>query len=308
MFAVEAIDPVILTGSEALEGTQQMSPYVWKRPAGGYSMVVRIVPPVDSADAVTGRIWYGECDGDGLRFAMDREPLIAPGPGPLDCRGCEDPTVVPVASGCVVYYTGLDANGDACLLYAEGPDIRRLAKRGVAHVATATERHTKEATVERRAGGDWRLFFEYSRGNRSRVGVATCGGPEGPWQDHPDPFRARPHAWDSWHLSTGPLLRGETLKGKHVMFYNGSDRYPRWNIGWIVIDDETLREVARCEAPLIAADENPGGKREIAFAASLVGNGERLWLYFTRDDRTLFRATIAWAGDRAISENRRKNG
>ena len=295
MFVVETVEPVILRGPPAVTDAEQMSPFVFKRRDGdGYHVLVRILPLPDSGEPITGSIWLGVSDADGLEFAMEPVPLIAPGPGPLDRFGCEDPTVVPTKDGWIVYYTGVDEGRDACLLQAEGPDIHALRKCGVAHAASETERHTKEATVECLADDGWRLFFEYSKDKRSRVGVARCGGPNGPWTEQPDPLLARPGAWDSWHLSPGPLLRNGGPSGRHLMFYNGADCYPRWNIGWVVIDDQSLTEVARCNAPLIVADDGAGdGAGKIAFAASLIETSGKIWLYFTRDDKSLFRATIA---------------
>jgi predicted GH43/DUF377 family glycosyl hydrolase len=295
MFRVETIEPLAITGPTDLSGFAQMSPFVWCPPGeSGYHMLARIVPAPGSGDPVTGRIWLGRAEADGRAFEMDAAPLIEPGPGPLDIRCCEDPTVVPTRSGCVVYYTGLDDTGDACLLYADGPDIRHLRKRGIAHLATKSERHTKEATVECMADDAWRLFFEYSREGHSRIGVARCAGPEGPWEERSDPLTARPGKWDCWHLSTGPLLHDGGPQGRHLMFYNGADRHPHWDIGWVMIDQRTLSEVARCEKPLIAAEDVPGeAGSTIAFAASLVRRPDCLWLYFTLDDRAMFRATLS---------------
>ena len=65
---------------------------------------------------------------------MDRGPAIAPGPDALDIGGCEDPTVIQLKDeSYVVYYTGVDATkSSGQMLYAAGPAIDRLEKRGVA--------------------------------------------------------------------------------------------------------------------------------------------------------------------------------
>ena len=128
----------------------------------------------------------------------------------MDILGCEDPTVVPTQEGCIVYYTGLDKEGAAQLLYAAGRDIRSLRKEGIAYASTETELNTKEATVDRTDDGEWRLLFEYSRDSRSRIGIADGSGPAGYWTEHPDPIAPRDGKWDCWHLSTGPLLMDES--------------------------------------------------------------------------------------------------
>lgn len=289
MFEVEAIERLEITGPADFTMRPQMSPFVWRDPASDdYRLLARSVPEDDRS---TGSIWLG-CSSDGLRFRMQDRALIVPNPGTLDARGCEDPTVLPTDEACIVYYTGVDQDRKPRLLYAEGPDLAGLTKRGIAHATSATEHGTKEATVECLPGDDWRLFFEYSRGGRSRVGIATSCHPQGPWQDSHDPFEARPGRWDSWHLSPGPIVRHYGEPGRRLMFYNGATRQPRWAIGWVVIDDVTMRETLRCETPLIAFD-NPGqGKRNFAFASSLVVAGARIWLYLTRDDRVMLRATL----------------
>lgn len=290
MIEVETIEALEISGPSEFLRCRPMSPFVWRDPSGeGCMLLVRAVP---DGEGETGRIWLGRSGADGLRFEMEDTPLLVPGPGELDMHGCEDPTVVPTADGCIVYYTGLDRDRNARLLYAEGPDIRNIVKRGIAHATKASERATKEATVECLADNDWRLFFEYSRGGRSHVGLATCSGPRGPWHDRHDPFVTRSSKWDSWHLSTGPLIRHGGRPGRRLMFYNGATREPKWAIGWVVIDDETLHEVARCETPLIVFD-NPGcDDCHFAFASSLVSDADHLWLYLTRDDREPMRATL----------------
>ena len=53
----------------------------------------------------------------------------------------------------------------------------------------------------------------------------------------------------------------------------------------------------RCDDPLIGPPpDDDGDGIEISFAASAVRNGKDIWLYFTRDDRKLFRAVIRRTG------------
>jgi predicted GH43/DUF377 family glycosyl hydrolase len=290
MFEVIAIEEVAVEGPSPLLEQDLMSPYVWRAADGQLALLLRAVPRPLAPDDITGRIWFGQCSHDGLTFRMDDEPLIVPGPGPLDINGCEDPTVVPTGDAFVVYYTGLDANGDAQMLYAEGPDVRSLRKCGVALASTKTERNTKEAAVDRTSDGQWRLFYEYSAGCRSRIGLAFGQHPQGPWDEQADPFDARAQGWDSWHLSTGPLVM--TDPDAPVMFYNGSDRDADWGIGWIVFDRGCSRIVARCDQPLIGPPERAIDGRDIAFAASAVQTEDEIWLYFSRNDRKPLRARL----------------
>jgi predicted GH43/DUF377 family glycosyl hydrolase len=290
LFELIAIDPIVVEGPPDLLGCELMSPYVWRTPKGHLHVLLRTVPRPWRPGNVTGRIWHGTCDEVGLCFRIDAEPLLEPGPGRLDIRGCEDPTVVPAAEECVVYYTGLDENGKGQMLYATGPDICSLSKQGVALASTKTERNTKEAAVERTSDEQWRLFCEYSRNCQSRVGIAIGEGPRGPWEERDDPFVARAECWDSWHLSTGPLVM--TDLDAPVMFYNGASRDSIWGIGWVAFDRGCTRVAARSPRPLIAPPSHPVLGRDISFAASAIQTEHEIWLFHSRNDRNVFRARI----------------
>src|SRR5262249_38883883 len=153
---------------------------------------------------------YGESD-DGISFYVHAEPVIAPGrDGDLDVGGCEDPTLVIHDGQYIVYYTGVDKTRcSGQMLYASGPSIDRLKKRGVAHASSKTEGNTKEATIEQTADGKWRLFYEYARGTQSLVGLALGPDVAGPWEEKAAPFLPRDNTWDNWHLSTGPMLTND---------------------------------------------------------------------------------------------------
>ena len=290
-FVVDRIDRVTMTGNALVSQRDLMSPYVWQDRPGHFGMLVRAVPrPGEEGD--TGTIWYAASE-DGLAFAATDQPVLAPGPGPDDIGGCEDPTPVFAADGSVVvYYTGVDAtrtHGE--MLHACGPSIDRLEKRGIAMPGAPSEGNLKEATVDRTANGGWRMFYEYARDEASLIGLAVGDDAAGPWRHLPQPFTPRPEAWDAWHLSPGPLLT--TAKDQPVMFYNGATHDARWRIGWIAFDAEYTRVTDRCIEPLIVPP--PRCQRtdtDIAFAASVVIVGEEIWLYYSIEDTDLCRAII----------------
>jgi predicted GH43/DUF377 family glycosyl hydrolase len=291
-FNVEKIEGVVLHGPDAITQRDLMSPYVWKtQDQEEYQMMVRAVPKMgDEAD--TGTIWYATSK-DGLTFTTTDKPVIAPGPGPEDAGGCEDPTVVELPDGgYVVYYTGVTGDrrhGE--MLYAQGPSIDRLEKKGVAIASTPSQGNVKEASVDRTKKGGWRLFYEYAADNASLVGLAVGKDVDGPWDHENQPFAPREGHWDNFHLSTGPLLTSD--KDRPVMFYNGATNDARWRIGWVAFDSEYKEVVDRCVEPLIAPPPSPNRMAtDIAFAASIVFGGSHIWLYFSRADRALFRATI----------------
>lgn len=290
-YAVERLDELTLTGGPLGESFDLMSPFVW-RENGHYRMLVRGVPnPMGPADP-TGIICMGESH-DGLSFAMDGAPAIAPGSGPYDAGGCEDPTVVPLAEGgYLVFYTGLDAGRrQSAMITAKGPSLTQLTRKELVLKAPPDEGNIKEATLAQTAAGDFRLFYEYAANDASRIGMA--GGPtaDGPWTVLDDPFGIREDGWDNWHLSTGPIIQ---LDGRDpVMFYNGATHDARWRIGWITFDPGFTRVTGRGIEPLLMPP--PAKDRtatDIAFAASTVIEGERIALYYSLEDRLLRRALV----------------
>ena len=290
-FVVDRVDQVTVSGGALDARRDLLSPFVWQPAPGQFAMLVRAVPQVGEAGE-TGAIWYAG-SGDGLAFTASGTPVLSPGPGPSDIGGCEDPTTVFAPDGSVVvYYTGVDASrthGE--MLYATGPSVDALEKRGIAMPGAPSEGNLKEATVDRTADGGWRMFYEYARDEASLIGLAVSDAAAGPWRHLPQPFTPRPDAWDAWHLSTGPLLT--TDRDQPVMFYNGATHDARWRIGWIAFDGEYARVTDRCIEPLIVPP--PQSQRtdiDIAFAASLVVVGGEIWLYYSIEDTDLYRAII----------------
>ena len=101
----------------------------------------------------------------------------------------------------------------------------------------------------------------------------------------------REGGWDNWHLSTGPMLMDRA--DQPVMFYNGATRDARWRIGWIAFDAKCQRVTDRCVQPLITpppVDDRTA--TDIAFAASVIKQGDDIWLYFSLEDRRLARARL----------------
>lgn len=294
-FDVEQLDAVTVSGPPEVAQRDLMSPYVWQRPDGKLAMLVRAVPHADydhGAAGDTGTIWHALSD-DGLTFAVEGGPVLSPGPGPDDVGGCEDPTPVVLPDGSlVVYYTGVDATrAHAQLLYATGTSLSALSKQGVAMLNSDSKGNIKEATVDRAKAGEWRLFFEYAHAEASIVGLAIGKSVAGPWAQQAQPFAPRINNWDSWHLSTGPLLT--TDKETPVMFYNGATHDARWRIGWVAFDAEYTKVVDRCIEPLITPPPMPGrDAADIAFAASVVIVKDAIWLYYSLADSKLYRAII----------------
>lgn len=290
-FNVELIEALTLDGPPGVAGRDLMSPYVWIGNDGLFHLMVRAVPkPGETGD--TGTIWHATAT-DGISFIVDPAPAISPGPDADDVGGCEDPTVVERQDGSfIVYYTGVDATrSHGEMLFAEGPSMDRLVKKGVAMASSPSEGNVKEATVDRTKGGRWRMFYEYAADGASLIGLAVGADVAGPWDHEAQPFAPREALWDRWHLSTGPMLT--TDKDMPVMFYNGATEDARWRIGWVAFDAEYTKVVDRCIEPLISPPPMPDRMAaDIAFAASIVIHDREPWLYYSRADSSLYRARL----------------
>lgn len=291
-FSLENVDTVSYACSSELAGMYKLSPFVW-RERDHFELLLRVVNYSDTPSEKVARIHRG-LSLDGVSFALGARPVISPGddvPGSYDSGGCEDPTVAFVDSSYYVYYTGWNEHlkrGE--LLLASGPTLDRLQKRGIALPSTPSEINPKEAEIVRADDGSWRLFFEYASDDRSKIGIASAPRVDGPWTVQKPLFEAR-HGWDDWHLSTGPVIGGDNMLP--VMFYNGATRAAQWRIGWIVFDRAFTTVIARCEGPIVI----PGERRftedtDIAFAASAIGDQDRIHLYYSIADRHVMRATV----------------
>ncbi len=289
-FAVAEITSLELKRNSPLAQMYTLSPFVWRQ-GPQYGLLLRAVNRSTIAAEKVARVYYGR-SRDGLHFSMGDHPVIAPGPGDDDKDGCEDPTLARVDGTCYVYYTGWNQTFKrGQLLLGAGPDVEHLEKRGVVLSSAPQRQNPKEATIARVADGTWRLFFEYAFEAASKIGIASAPAVDGPWQVLPSFFDSRPERWDSWHLSTGPVLA--TDPERPVMFYNGATREAQWRIGWAVFDARYTRIVARCEEPMITPPPpRETSDTDIAFAASSVEEGDAIYLYYSIADKDMFRATL----------------
>jgi predicted GH43/DUF377 family glycosyl hydrolase len=288
------LDELTFECSSELAGMYKLSPCVWLE-NGRFELLLRVVNRSANPAEKVARIHHG-WSTDGLHFVLDDTPAIAPGPdvpGACDSGGCEDPTVARVGGAYYVYYSGWNEHlkrGE--LLLATGPDVHHLQKKGIALESTDHVVNPKEATIVQASDGTWRLFFEYANEDRSKIGLARSANVAGPWQVLRPLFERRPQSWDSWHLSTGPILESET--GNPVMFYNGATESAQWRIGWIVFDRDYTEVLGRSDDPLIlpyvrrSVDDS-----DIAFAASNVRIGDAVYLYYSVADQYVTRAIIS---------------
>jgi predicted GH43/DUF377 family glycosyl hydrolase len=289
-FAVAEIGLLELERKSPLAEMYALSPFVWRQ-SPEYELLVRAVNRSEVPAEKVARVYYGH-SRDGLRFIMGDHAVIPPGPGDDDKDGCEDPTLAIVGGTYYVYYTGWNQTFKrGQLLLAAGPDIEHLEKRGIALPSKPHSENPKEATIVPVADGTWRLFFEHAVAGASKIGIASAPAVDGPWTVLRSFFDTRPERWDSWHLSTGPVLT--TDPRRPVMFYNGATRHAQWRIGWIIFDERYTRVVARCEEPLITPPPpRELGDTDIAFAASSIEQHDAIYLYYSIADKDMFRATV----------------
>ncbi len=288
-FTVEETASLEIRQPGLLAEMYTLSPFVWREDQS-YGLLLRVVNRSDIPAEKVSRIYYGT-SRDGLAFTVGDQPVIAPGPGADDRDGCEDPTLATVQGVTYVYYSGWNQTSErGKLLLAAGINAEHLEKRGVAIPYTSEQENPKEASILQASDGSWRLFYEYSHGGASRVGLASAPAVDGPWTVRGSPFQARPGHWDDWHLSPGPVLR--SARNRHVMFYNGGTRDAHWRIGWIEFDEQCLQVTDRGDEPLIIPPPGEPGDTDIAFVASAVQQGKDIFLYYSVADKDLIRATI----------------
>ena len=193
-FEVTAIGPMTMSRSNRLANMYVLSPYVW-RAGGSFHLLVRAVPRRDDEPRLKmAEIWYGN-SADGLHFEMDEAPVIFPGPDLADLDGCEDPTVHVHGEVTRVWYTGYNEREQTGrLMFARGPDVKRLAKAGVMiHSRPPRFANPKEATLVTLGKDRWRLFFEFARDGASLIGQVDSDDLDGGWSEAIDaPIAPRP--------------------------------------------------------------------------------------------------------------------
>ncbi len=294
-YLVVELQDLEMTGAAEHLAMDLMSPFVGHREDGNgvpYPMLLRAVPRPLRKDDPTGIILLAT-SSDGRCFEIRDEPAIRPGPGDGDGGGLEDPTVHAFGEhDFLVYYTGVARNRQQSSLLSARGNLNKINKNKPELSAPEGEGNIKEATLAQTPDGTWRLFYEYAQDDASRIGMARGPNPEGPWEWCSQPFNVRNDGWDSWHLSTGPIV---CLPGRDpVMFYNGATRDARWRIGWISFDATFETVTGRGIEPILTPP--PVDDREavdIAFAASALVEGDAIWLYYSLEDSRLARAKIA---------------
>lgn len=294
-FRMESDATLGLIASPELDGMYVLSPYVWNDGRHDHALLRLVNRAADPNDKVS-RIHEAHSN-DGVTFAIADVPVIVPSGAShdADADGCEDPTVVADGGVLHVFYSGWNAATErGTLLVAAGSHLRDLKKQDTVLPSSPRFRNPKEASIVRGADGDWVLFFEYARDDASRIGRASAPGLAGPWTiDEGFVFEFRSDAWDSWHLSPGPIV---TIgPGDSVMFYNGADRDGAWRFGWVSFDASYARIVGRSSEPILIPPKPEGDESDIAFVASAVVRNTTIDIYYSIADKVCKRARLVVA-------------
>lgn len=289
-FHLESIARLGLIATPDIDRMYVLSPYVWHDGEGDRALL-RLVNRAKDPHEKVARIHMARSI-DGITFAIDDEPAIAPTQGGPDANGCEDPTVVVDGARTYVFYSGWsETTQTGTLLSASSECDGAFVKGGTQIVSSARFANPKEAGLVRCSRGDWALFFEYARDDASCIGLARASSLAGPWTiDEAFAFPTRASTWDSWHVSPGPIVR--LASGPPTMFYNGADRDGAWRFGWVTFDEELTRIVERSGEPILVPPEPEGDEADIAFVASVVVRDVGLDLYYSVADKICKRARL----------------
>lgn len=290
-YRVDTIATLGLIGSAEIDAMYILSPFVW-HDGTRHQALLRLVNRASDPNDKISRIHHATSD-DGVSFTIESAPAIAPSAGTPDAGGCEDPTVVRHNGSLYAFYSGWnDGDKRGTLLFARASHGSAFHKVGVALAPSARYKNPKEATLVRTPSGDWALFFEFARDEKSHIGLARSQSLAGPWTiDDAFEFPQRPTAWDSWHLSPGPIVMLDS--DTPIMIYNGGNKDGVWRFGWAAFDRAYERIVDRSDAPTISPAKPEGDEADIAFVASAVSDGDSIDIYYSVADKTCKRARLA---------------
>ncbi len=223
---------------------------------------------------------------DGLRFTVDSEPCLFPSTDD-EAFGIEDARVVFMDGEFVVNYTAVSSRGIATAL-ATGPDLRRLARRGV--IFSPPNR-------------DVTLFPERIGG---RVAALHRPMPEGlghpaiwyassadllDWGDHRFMIGRRPGAWDDLKVGGGapPIRVRANGRDAWLAIYHGVTEAPlTYSLGALLLDAESpWRVLGRSRTPILTPEtqyERKGFLGNVVFTCGVVHQESSIRVYYGASD------------------------
>lgn len=221
----------------------------------------------------------------------------------IDRLAVEDPTIVKLDSKYYVFHSAVSpkTSGEGvqvAIQVVEGESLEHLelnkkivlTPQDVQDSLGVKVDMVKEPEFYFGKDGLWHMIYEHTGRGFSEIAIAESPQLTGPYRNNRSLLEVRPRAWDSQHLSPGPLLL--TSQGDALMFYNGrgpknpEDQTPSWSIGHAIINTKTGAIIDRSNTPIIRPPEEIGpGNQLISFANSIISEGSRInKLYYTVAD------------------------
>ena len=223
---------------------------------------------------------------DGIRFAREGEPALAPEAEYERGGGVEDPRLVKIGATFYLTYTAYDGK-NAQLALATSPDLRRWTRRGVIMPANAGRwnvKWTKSGAIltEPVGGRYWMYYMADAAAGSDQMGVAYSTDLLR-WTEALDGpvLGRRPGRFDSRVVEPGPppVMLPEGI----LLVYNGADDRLVYRTGWALFDrNDPTRVIARSDAPIFEPQrgwELSGQVPNVVFVEGLVRDGKR-WLFY----------------------------
>jgi predicted GH43/DUF377 family glycosyl hydrolase len=223
---------------------------------------------------------------DGIHFAREPEPALAPVAEYERGGGVEDPRLVKIGATFYLTYTAYDGK-NAQLALATSPDLRKWERRGVIMPANAGRwnvKWTKSGAIltEPVGGRYWMYYMADAAAGSDQMGVAYSTDLLR-WTEALDApvLRRRPGAFDSRVVEPGPppVMTPEGI----LLVYNGADDRLVYRTGWALFDrTDPTRVLARSDAPVFEPQhgwEVAGQVPNVVFVEGLVRESGR-WLFY----------------------------
>jgi predicted GH43/DUF377 family glycosyl hydrolase len=223
---------------------------------------------------------------DGIHFAREPEPALAPEAEYERGGGVEDPRLVKIGATFYLTYTAYDGR-NAQLALATSPDLRRWERRGVimpANTGRWNVKWTKSGAIltEPVGGRYWMYYMADAAAGSDQMGVAYSTDLRR-WTEALDApvLGRRRGGFDSRVVEPGPppVMLPEGI----LLVYNGADDRLVYRTGWALFDrHDPTRVVARSDTPLFEPQrgwEVAGQVPNVVFVEGLVRETGR-WLFY----------------------------
>jgi predicted GH43/DUF377 family glycosyl hydrolase len=225
----------------------------------------------------------------------------------IDRLAVEDPTIVKLDGKYYVFHSAVSpkVSGEGVQVAIQVVEGDSLGHLGTDKKILFTPKDVQDSLGEKvdmvkepefyfGKDGLWHIIYEHTGRGKSEIATAESPTLTGKYKNHRPLLETRENAWDSQHLSPGPLLC--TSSGDILMFYNGCspksslDKTPTWSIGHVIIDGKTGAISNRADSPIIRPPDEIGpGNQLISFANSITsteGNKTNRLYYTVADTRS----------------------